>query len=91
MSDKESTDEDVSVDGYIGVAQTGWIKFKIAGIAWALTRGTDSAIVAKLPYTKRIAKWAFEVRVMSRDMELDIEGLEQDHDNSNTEPEDDME
>lgn len=52
-----------------GPPDVPWWKFKLAGVAWKLTRGNPLPGVSKVPGAQRVAKWAFEVRVMSREFE----------------------
>lgn len=64
------TDEDKVEKLFVGPAQVSWLKFQIAGIAWKLTRGNPISQVSYIPGVKRVATWAFKVRVLSRDFEL---------------------
>lgn len=76
MKKSDSESNEGKQVGFIGPSQANWVKFKLAGIAWKLTRGTNSSVVAKVPYAKSIAMWAFKVRVLSRDMDLEIENAD---------------
>lgn len=58
---------------FIGPAESSWVKFKLAGIAWKLTRGNPVPYVGCIPGSKKLAMWAFKVRVMSRDFEVTTE------------------
>lgn len=55
---------------FIGPAQVWWVKFRLAGLVWVLTRGNPLPGVGYIPGTHRAAMWAFKVRVMSRDFEV---------------------
>jgi len=56
---------------FIGPSTEKWWKFTIARFAWKLTRGNKySSYTCYIPYSNKIAMWAFKVLVMSRDFEL---------------------
>lgn len=58
---------------FVGPAKTSRIKFKMAGLAWKLTRGNSIPYIGHLPGANKLAMWAFKVRVMSRDFEVTTE------------------
>lgn len=64
MSDKNSKKV------FIGPSKESWWKFKIAGILWIIVGGYNSWRTNNIPILKRIARWCFKVRVMSRDFEI---------------------
>ena len=56
---------------FIGSSKESWWKFKLAGLAWFLTRGNKySSYTYHIPFSTKIAMWSFKVRVLSRDFEL---------------------
>lgn len=63
-------DKDNSEKVFVGPADVNWLKFKVAGIVWKLTRQNPISQVSYIPGVNRLAKWAFQVRVMSRDFEV---------------------
>lgn len=69
MTDREITDHAESKTVFIGPSTAPWWKFKLAGIVWKLTRGNPLPGVGYLPGVQRAAKWAFQIRVLSRDFE----------------------
>jgi hypothetical protein len=65
MSEKESKKL------FVGPSKSSWLKFKLAGVAWKLTRGNPLPYVGYIPGCKKLAMWSFKVRVMSRDFEVE--------------------
>lgn len=56
---------------FVGPSNESWWKFMLAGIAWKLTRENKySSYTYYIPFSTKIAMWAFKVRVMSRDFEV---------------------
>lgn len=55
---------------FVGPSDSSWLKFKVAGIAWRMTKGNSIPYIGYIPGSSRLAMWAFEVRVMSRDFEV---------------------
>lgn len=68
--DTEEISEGESKEFFVGPSQEPWWKFKLAGICWKLTRGSNSNIPKYIPGASKVAKWSFKVRVMSRDFEV---------------------
>lgn len=66
-------DKDNSKKVFVGPANVNWFKFKIAGVVWRLTRQNPISQVSYIPGVNRMAKWAFQVRVMSRDFKVQTE------------------
>ena len=53
----------------VGPNTQPWWKFKLAGVAWKLTRGNPIPYVGYVPGAERRAMWSLRVRVLSRDFE----------------------
>jgi len=65
------SDEKTGKSLFISPSTEPWWKFMIAGFAWNMTRGnTYSHYTQYIPFSNKIAMWAFKVRVMSRDFEI---------------------
>jgi hypothetical protein len=67
MSDQQKSERK---NVFIGPSDESWIKFKCAGLVWKLTRENPIPMFGYIPGVKRLAKWAFKVRVMSRDIHV---------------------
>lgn len=74
--DDEGTLKSKSV--FMGPPQVSWWKFMLAGVVWKLTRGNPLPGVGYIPGTHTAALWAFKVRVMSRDFEVEEVETEDD-------------
>lgn len=75
-----STDSDTAKTTrkwFVGPAQINYFKFVFAGIVFWLVRTSPLApYIIKLPGTTTAGKWAFKIRVLSRDFdEIEINGL----------------